>query len=70
MGRCFEESHAAYAAHDGARAKELSEEGKAHKREMERLNAEAAEWIFTGQLHSAPAFLVLLTSSARELARE
>ncbi|OCH84467.1 DUF1771-domain-containing protein [Obba rivulosa] len=46
MGKCFEESHAAYAAHDGARAKELSEQGKEYRAEMERLNAEAAEWIF------------------------
>jgi len=47
MARCFEESHAAYARGDGARAKELSNEGKAHQREMERLNAQASEWIFT-----------------------
>ncbi|KZT10608.1 Smr-domain-containing protein [Laetiporus sulphureus 93-53] len=46
MARCFEESHAAYARKDGARAKELSIEGKAHQREMERLNAQASEWIF------------------------
>ncbi|EMD35284.1 hypothetical protein CERSUDRAFT_85301 [Gelatoporia subvermispora B] len=55
MGRCFEESHAAYAAHDGARAKELSEQGKEHKAEMERLNAEAAEWIYkANNLDSKP----------------
>ena len=46
MAQCFEESHTAYAAGDGARAKELSNEGKAHKAEMERLNAQASEWIF------------------------
>ncbi|OBZ67141.1 hypothetical protein A0H81_12985 [Grifola frondosa] len=46
MAQCFEQAHQAYAAGDGARAKELSNEGKAHQREMERLNAQASEWIF------------------------
>ena len=48
MARAFEQSHAAYARKDGAAAKELSNEGKAHQREMERLNAEASAWIFRG----------------------
>ena len=48
MARNFDEAHAAYASHDGARAKELSDAGKAAKREMERLNEEAAAWIFRG----------------------
>ncbi|KAF8263520.1 hypothetical protein EI94DRAFT_1596891 [Lactarius quietus] len=46
MARAFEESHAAYARRDGAGAKELSNQGKAHQKEMERLNAEASAWIF------------------------
>jgi len=46
MARAFEQSHEAYERKDGAAAKELSNEGKAHKREMERLNAEASAWIF------------------------
>ncbi|EIM82692.1 DUF1771-domain-containing protein [Stereum hirsutum FP-91666 SS1] len=46
MSRCFEESHQAYEGGDGARAKELSNEGKRHKAEMERLNDEASAWIF------------------------
>ena len=47
MAQCFEESHTAYAAGDRARAKELSNEGKARlKAEMERLNAQASERIF------------------------
>ncbi|KAI0733101.1 hypothetical protein C8Q72DRAFT_41516 [Fomitopsis betulina] len=46
MAQCYEESHTAYASGDRARAKELSNEGKAHKAEMERLNAQASEWIF------------------------
>jgi hypothetical protein len=49
MARAFEESHAAYARKDGAGAKELSKEGKAHQKEMERLNAEASAWIFRGE---------------------
>ena len=63
MGRSFEESHAAYAGGERARAKELSNEGKAHQREMERLNAQASEWIFTGEcvLRDHPSVPCLLT---------
>ena len=46
MARNFDEAHRAYEGGDGARAKELSNQGKAHKAEMERLNAQASEWIF------------------------
>ncbi|KAG8808859.1 hypothetical protein FRC17_003740 [Serendipita sp. 399] len=46
MGRCFEESKRAYESGDGAKAKQLSEEGKKHKAEMEHLNKEASDWIF------------------------
>ncbi|KAK7685326.1 hypothetical protein QCA50_011690 [Cerrena zonata] len=46
MASCFEQSHEAYQRGDGAAAKELSNEGKAHQREMERLNKEASDWIF------------------------
>lgn len=49
MARAFEQSHAAYARKDGAAAKELSNEGKAHQSEMERLNSEASAWIFRGE---------------------
>ncbi len=49
MARAFEESHAAFGRKDGAAAKELSNEGKAHQREMDRLNAEASAWIFHGE---------------------
>lgn len=49
MARCFEESHQAYESGDGARAKELSNEGKKHKAEMEKLNDEASAWIFRGK---------------------
>ncbi|TFK54249.1 DUF1771-domain-containing protein [Heliocybe sulcata] len=46
MAKCFEESKAAYSSGDGARAKELSNEGHRHEAEMHRLNAQASEWIF------------------------
>ncbi|PIL34161.1 hypothetical protein GSI_03872 [Ganoderma sinense ZZ0214-1] len=46
MARNFDAAHAAYESGDGARAKELSNAGKAAEKEMERLNEEAAEWIF------------------------
>ena len=59
MARAFEESHTAYARKDGAAAKELSNEGKAHQREMERLNAEASALIFRGEL---PFIFVFVSS--------
>lgn len=48
MAQCFEQSHQAYSGGDRALAKELSNKGKAHQKEMERLNAQASEWIYTG----------------------
>ncbi|KAI0256146.1 hypothetical protein BJV78DRAFT_1117844, partial [Lactifluus subvellereus] len=48
MARAFEQSHAAYERKDRASAKEFSNEGKAHQKEMGRLNAEASAWIFRG----------------------
>jgi len=46
MAHCFDESHRVYEKGDHARAKELSNEGKRHEAEMERLNKEASDWIF------------------------
>ncbi|KAG9007610.1 hypothetical protein FRB95_008361 [Tulasnella sp. JGI-2019a] len=46
MGRCFQESKAAYSSGDGARAKNLSNQGKMHKVEMERLHKEACDLVF------------------------
>ncbi|KAL1714236.1 hypothetical protein EV715DRAFT_209969 [Schizophyllum commune] len=46
MARAFDESHKAYTSGNGARAKELSNEGKAHQRQMEEFNKKAADWIF------------------------
>ncbi len=48
MGRCFSESKEAYQSGNGARAKELSNEGKRHQVEMEALNRQASEWIYRG----------------------
>ncbi|GAA6005174.1 uncharacterized protein JCM10292_005595 [Rhodotorula paludigena] len=46
MGQAFSASKQAYAAGDGARAHELSLEGKEHQRNKERYNDQAAAWIF------------------------
>ncbi|GAB1521477.1 asparagine-linked glycosylation protein [Rhizoctonia solani] len=55
MARAFDASQEAYQSGDGAKAKELSNEGKRHKAEMERLNKEASDWIFEKvNLDSAP----------------
>ncbi|EGO00507.1 hypothetical protein SERLA73DRAFT_135518, partial [Serpula lacrymans var. lacrymans S7.3] len=43
MAECFQESHEAYGRRDGALAKQLSEKGKAHKRNMERLKCKPGE---------------------------
>ncbi|EPS25216.1 hypothetical protein POX_c03618 [Penicillium oxalicum] len=45
-GDCFQRSKEAYNNGDGARAKELSEQGKAHGRKMEEYNKQASEFIF------------------------
>ncbi|KAJ5561669.1 hypothetical protein N7535_003869 [Penicillium sp. DV-2018c] len=45
-GQCFSRSKEAYASGDGAGAKQLSEEGKAHGRKMEEYNRQASEFIF------------------------
>lgn len=48
MAKCFEQSHQAYSQGDKAGAKTLSNNGKEHQRQMERLNKEASDWIFIG----------------------
>ncbi|KAJ5158233.1 uncharacterized protein N7500_007884 [Penicillium coprophilum] len=45
-GQCFSRSKEAYSNGDGAGAKQLSEEGKAHGRKMEEYNRQASEFIF------------------------
>ncbi|KAG0154835.1 hypothetical protein PDIDSM_405 [Penicillium digitatum] len=44
--QCFSRSKEAYSNGDGAGAKQLSEEGKAHGRKMEEYNNKASEFIF------------------------
>ncbi|PPQ70695.1 hypothetical protein CVT24_000177 [Panaeolus cyanescens] len=46
MAQCFQKSHEAYSRKDGALAKELSNQGKEHQRQMEQLNHQASDWIF------------------------
>lgn len=45
-GNCFERSKEAYNSGDGAAAKALSNEGKAHGEKMEQYNRQASEFIF------------------------
>ena len=52
MGKCFDGSQDAYRRGDGALAKKLSEEGKAHQAEMNRLHKEAARWVYNGECDS------------------
>ncbi|KAG9008266.1 hypothetical protein FRB94_013626 [Tulasnella sp. JGI-2019a] len=46
MARCFQESQTAFTSGDHARAKDLSNQGKMHKAEMERLHREASDLVF------------------------
>ncbi|KAH7041290.1 Smr domain protein [Microdochium trichocladiopsis] len=45
-GECYDRSRAAYNDGDGAAAKQLSNEGKAHGAKMEQYNKQASEFIF------------------------
>lgn len=54
MGQAFDAASEAYKSGDGARAKELSNEGKAHQRRKEELNDQAADWIFAENNRSQP----------------
>ncbi|WFD20152.1 hypothetical protein MCAP1_002396 [Malassezia caprae] len=54
MANAFEASKQAYANGDGARAKELSNEGNMHKQNMEQLNTEARMWIFAANNADSP----------------
>ncbi|SJX63265.1 uncharacterized protein SRS1_14089 [Sporisorium reilianum f. sp. reilianum] len=70
MAQCFDQSHKAYAQGDGSRAKQLSNEGHEHKSNMERLNKQAADWIFMANNEDSPQGTVdlhgLYTSEALE----
>ncbi|WFD34485.1 Putative ATP-dependent helicase IRC3 [Malassezia cuniculi] len=54
MGNAFRASKEAYRNGDGARAKQLSEEGNMHQQRMEQLNAQAAEWIYAANNADSP----------------
>lgn len=43
---CFDRAHQAYESGDGARAHQLSEEGKQHAAKMEQYNRQARDYIF------------------------
>ncbi|PVI04706.1 DUF1771-domain-containing protein [Periconia macrospinosa] len=43
---CFDRAHQAYESGDGARAKQLSEEGKQHAAKMDQYNQQARDFIF------------------------
>ncbi|KAL1593452.1 hypothetical protein SLS59_009332 [Nothophoma quercina] len=45
-GSCFDRAHQAYESGDGARAHDLSEEGKQHAAKMEQYNRQARDYIF------------------------
>jgi DNA-nicking Smr family endonuclease len=45
-GSCFDRAHQAYESGDGARAHELSTEGKQHAAQMENYNQQARDYIF------------------------
>ncbi|KAF1918475.1 hypothetical protein BDU57DRAFT_586870 [Ampelomyces quisqualis] len=45
-GSCFDRAHQAYESGDGARAHQLSEEGKQHAAKMEQYNRQARDYIF------------------------
>lgn len=53
MAESYRQSKEAYERRDRARAKSLSEDGKRHALEMEKLNAEASAAIFKGNFMSA-----------------
>ncbi|KAK9900311.1 DUF1771-domain-containing protein [Cystobasidium minutum MCA 4210] len=54
MGQAFDAASAAYKSGDGARAKELSNEGKMHQRRKEELNDQAADFIFAANNRNQP----------------
>ncbi|WWD21271.1 hypothetical protein CI109_105755 [Kwoniella shandongensis] len=53
--RCFAESQQAYQSGDGARAHELSVEGKQHQAKQDQLDDQASAWIFDANNEDSPA---------------
>ncbi|KAK4050754.1 hypothetical protein OIO90_004976 [Microbotryomycetes sp. JL221] len=54
MGQAFSASKQAYASGDGARAHDLSIQGKEHQRLKEMYNDQAADWIFKANNQTQP----------------
>lgn len=54
MANCFSKSQESYKHGDGSLAKDLSMEGEQHKKNMEQLNTQAAEWIFAANNADSP----------------
>jgi len=46
MAKCFDAAHQAHNQGDGARAKQMSNQGHQHQERMNQLNQEASDWIF------------------------
>ncbi|KAG0091863.1 hypothetical protein BGZ92_011526 [Podila epicladia] len=73
-GQCFEQSRAAYQAGNGAKAKELSNQGKEYGKEMDRYNKIARDMIFNANNSHRPRHELdlhgLKVSEALEITRE
>jgi len=69
MAKCFQASHEAYASGDGAGAKQLSNEGKEHQRNMESLNREASDWIFAGRSNHFHGMIASLTRRRQKITK-
>jgi len=55
MKQKFDEAHRAYDLKDGARAKALSNQAKAHQERRNQLNKQAADWIFKENNRHVPS---------------
>lgn len=54
MHKAFDEASRAYDQGDGARAKQLSNQGHAHQKNRDQLNDKAADWIFNSNNQNQP----------------
>lgn len=68
--KCFERSKAAYNSGDKAEAKRLSDEGKAHGRELEKWNKAASDYIFREENSDQPADTIDLHGQFAEEAED
>lgn len=65
LTRCFAQSQNAYQSGDGARAHDLSEQGKAHQAKKAQIDAEARDWIYyrSSFFASSSSFIPLFSPS-------